>query len=369
MSSRGHETIAGRAGKGGGFRLIAGLIGWAVAMALAGCTTTSAIVVATRPASAVVSVSEVPGNVPVGLTRELAGQRFPVRFDTLPGVSYRVRARPIGDDSRMFKELELVVDAQAYARLAPLDTAGKVRRLDLDLARETSSDPLMMTFEFKGVRRKVSGTTVTFDEWDQMRSGMRRSLTARYGSGATPTYVRRFLTALDAAQPTLQKQEGDPTFGGVSTRLYTYTFAVEVEDLADVGALTREIADLGTRSGGAGESIPEFRAINATISYATSFVDSRLTVMIEGIAPAAARVFIYDHDSATPREVKRTTPGELTWKTEFSVAEGRRYVYGYSEEDVGGRRLRKSFRIDIFAGGRQTEIPTSRFEDLRATEP
>lgn len=340
---------------------------------LPGCSTGSRLTLYTAPTDAEITV-----------VRQRDQRRIPVRPDRNdPGTfrtsllferngraseTYTVLARPLGTTAQSHRGRSLVIDADLYRSMQEGTAGDRFMLIELPPAR--SLPPINMRLKFSGVRVTFplsGGSEPLTNEWEQIRAGIKQELEL---AREPDPELRRVLDAMNGIElPDTRFETGtEVRLQDRVTRFYTVELEVVLPSLEPVTRLVSRIAAVsGQHIDGAGpiRGVPEFTPIDAAVEFRTTFVDSMLSITVEGVAPIGARVHLFAHDTGDPVEVDRT-PGSTHWTKPFQVAPRRRYIYGYSEESVNGAALQKAFRIDIYNQATE-EIPFSQLERLQRT--
>lgn len=348
--------------------------------ALAGCQSGRAVRVLVSPPEADLTVTRAEDGrrVPVKTDRDRPGvytARLDFREDDREPASYTVTALPRGETATNHRSRSVRVDADLYRTLPEGDDA---RLLAIELPPTRELPPVMVRIRFSGVRvtfpldasddsGSEAGAAPIKNEWDDIRAGIRAELAEARRPMPDLEHV---LEAMEAVElPDVRYETGNEArLRDRVTRFYTVPLEILMPSLEPATDLVQKIAAVSGRyvdGAGAGVSVPEFTPVDASIEFRTTFVDSLLSITVEGVAPIGARVYLFDHATGERFAVDREAVS-TKWAAPFSVAPGRRYIYGISEETVNGAVLNKAFRIDIFTQTTE-EIPFSQLERLRRT--
>lgn len=346
----------------------------------AGCSTGQKLQILASPADADLTVTRAEDGrrVSVRPVRDRPGV-FTARLDFKPNAqepaSFTVTALPRGETATSHRSRSVRVDTDLYRTLPE----GKdMRLLAIEMPPARTLPPVMMRIRFSGVRvtfplsrsgdsaGEISGEPIK-NEWEDIRAGIRQELAEARGPMPDLQHVLDEMERIDL--PDVRFETGNEArLRDRVTRFYTVPLEVLMPSLEPATELVSKIAGISGRyvdGSGAGVSVPEFTPVDASIEFRTTFVDSLLSITVEGVAPIGASVYLFDHETEERFLVERESVA-TAWAAPFSVAPGRRYIYGISEETVNGAVLNKAFRIDIFTQ-RTEEIPFSQLERLRRT--
>ncbi|MEM9066534.1 MAG: hypothetical protein AAGB51_13700 [Planctomycetota bacterium] len=343
---------------------------------LGGCSNAPKLRIVTDPPGArVVVMNEATGRtVRVARNQRIQGSStFRADFGKTGLVTYRLTAIPPAEAIRSHRETTIVLDRDLF-RLQPIGT-DRTKEMLVRLDGGQRPPPVDMTIRFKSVRvifpadqaGRAAGPAVS-NEWDDLVAGIE----AEVRTGGSLRALEQLLAQMKEIgipdQRYLSDERNDElTSDGQLIRFYDVPLIIRLENLAPINDLAEKIARIGGGTGRGGVVVPEFMPVSAEINYQTTFVNSRVTITVSGIAPLGARVFLYGTDFDEPVEVQRQ--GTTTeWSQTVRVRPRQRYIYGFSFERVGATNLRKAFRIDIFSQ-RTEEIPVASFERLRRDEP
>jgi hypothetical protein len=200
--------------------------------------------------------------------------------------------------------------------------------------------PVTATLRFENVRSMPG-----LDEWEQIRPRLERY----------DTDMR-----LDWVQASGQRKVGD-------VEIATYEAGITLATAEHLERLNAAIAGLAQRRYGRGERI-EYRLADARadLTYATTFVTASLEMVLRGETDPMSIVTVYLHDGT---RVLPPVDARGKWSIPVTLAPGRRYIYGFSEDRrAPGAPTRKHFRISVHTLVAEPLSP-GEFETLRARRP